>query len=91
MAVAILAIGGGWRSSYYFYTLTTLILFTIFLNRTGAWLAAAVFIGAALLKNPAGELPAVATFGATDWDLRLGAALYYLCAGLVLSYFDTML
>ncbi len=91
MAVAILAIGGGWRSSYFFYTLTTLILFTLFLNRTGVWLAAAVFIGAALLKNPAGELPAVATFGATNWDLRLGAALYYLCAGLVLGYFDTVL
>lgn len=91
MAIAILTIGGGWRSSYFFYTLTTLILFTLFLNRTGAGLAAAVFIGAALFENPARELPAVATFGATNWDLRLGAALYYLCAGLVLGYFDTVL
>ncbi len=90
-SVAILAIGGGWRNSYFFYTLTTLILFTIFLNRRGAWTAAAVFMIAALIKNPAGDLPAVETFAVTNRDMRLGAALFYLCAGLVFGYFDTLL
>lgn len=91
IAVAILSLGGGWRNSYFLYTLTTLMLFTIFLKRQGVWSAAVVFIGAALLKHPAGELPAVATFGVTNWDMRLGAALFYLCAGLILGYFDTLL
>lgn len=91
IAVAILSLGGGWRNSYFMYTLTTIILFTIFLKRQGSWSAAAVFIAAALLKHPGGRLPAVATFGATNWDMRLGAALFYLCAGLILGYFDTLL
>jgi signal transduction histidine kinase len=91
IAVTILSLGGGWRNSYFMYTLTTIILFTIFLKRQGAWSAAAMCIGAALLKEPGGELPAVATFGVTNWDMRLGAALFYLCAGLILGYFDTLL
>ncbi len=91
ISVAVLAIGGGWRNSYFFYTLTTLILFTIFLNRQGVWAASTVFMAAALLKDPAGELPAIETFAATNWDMRWGAALFYLCAALVLGYFDTLL
>lgn len=91
VSIAILTIGGGWRNSYFFYTLTTLILFTIFLNRRGVWAEAGAFMVAALIKNPAGDLPAVETFAVTNWDMRLGAALFYLCAGLILGYFDTLL
>lgn len=91
VSIALLAIGGGWRNSYFSYTLTTLILFTLFLNRRGVWAAAVAFVIAALLKDPNGDLPAVETFAVTNRDMRLGAALFYLCAGLILGYFDTLL
>lgn len=91
ISVALLAIGGGWRNSYFSYTLTTLILFTLFLHRRGVWAAAVAFVIAALLKDPTGDLPAVETFAVTNRDMRLGAALFYLCAGLILGYFDTLL
>lgn len=91
IAITILAIGGGWRNSYFVYTLTTLILFTIFLHRRGAWMAAGVLMIASLLKDPAGDLPTVETFAVDKWDLRVGAPLFYLCAALILGYFDTLL
>jgi len=91
ISVALLAIGGGWRNSYFFYTLTPLILFTIFLHYRGVWAAAVALAIATLLKNPAVDLPAVEIPAATHWDMQLGAALFYLCAALVLGYFDTLL
>ena len=91
ISVALLTVGCDWRNAYFVYTLTTPILFTIFLKRRGAWVATAVFIGVAFIKNPAGNLPAVEIFGLTDWDLRVGAALFYMATGLVLGYFDTLL
>lgn len=91
IAIAILAIGGGWRNSYFVYTLTTLILFTIFLHRRGTWVAAGVLMIASLLKDPAGDLPTVETFAVDRWDLRVGAPLFYLYAALILGYFDTLL
>jgi signal transduction histidine kinase len=91
ISVALLTGGCGWRNAYFVYTLTTPILFTIFLKRRGAWAAAAVFVGTALIKDPVGNLPVVEIFGLTHWDLRVGAALFYLATGLVLGYFDTLL
>lgn len=91
VSIALLAIGGGWRNSYFFYTLTTLILFTLFLKRRGVWMAAVAFMLATLLKDPAGDSLAVETFAVANDDMRLGAALFYLCAALVLGYFDTLL
>ena len=91
ISVALLTVGYGWHNAYFVYTLTTPMLFTIFLKRRGAGVATAVFIGVALIKNPAGNPPAVEIFGLTDGDLRVGAALFYLATGLVLGYFDTLL
>jgi len=91
VAMALLSIGGAWRSSYFVYTLTTLLLFTIFLKRHGVWAAATAFVIFALLRDPAHGLSPIAVFGQTDWDMRVGAALFYVTAGLILGYFDWLL
>lgn len=91
LAAGILQIGGGWRSSYFEYTLTTIMLFTIFGGRRGAWLSAAVLSAAGLFKDPSGGLPSVALFGVDNWDMRIGAALFYITAGLIFGYFSTLL
>jgi signal transduction histidine kinase len=90
VSFALLEIGGGWRNSYFVYTLSTLLLFTVFLKRPGVWSAAAVFFVFALIRDPTYGLSGIAVFGYTDWDMRAGAALFYVSAGLIFGYFDTL-
>lgn len=94
MAIGILQIGGGWRSSYFVYTLTTIMLFTLFGGKRGAYLSSLILAAASIAKDPAGGLPSLRTletFNTTNWDMRVGAALFYMAAGCILAYFSTLL
>lgn len=88
-SVGILCIGGGWRSSYFEYTLTTIIVFTILQHRRGAFVSSTVLALAAIVKNPLPVGDPVQIFDVTNWDMRLGAAMFYPTAGLILGYFST--
>jgi signal transduction histidine kinase len=88
-SVGILSIGGGWRSSYFEYTLTTVIIFTILLNRKGAIISSVVLALAALVKNPLPEGDPILIYNVSNLDMRIGAALFYPTAGLILGYFST--
>ncbi len=91
ISVGIIQIGGSWRSSYFGYTITTIILFTIFKRRIGSYISALVLIVASIIKDPAGGLSSTKIFFVSDWDMRLGAALIYTTAGVILGYFSTLL
>jgi signal transduction histidine kinase len=91
IAVGILQIGGGWRSSYFGYTLTSIMLFTIFGERRGSYTSSVILAVAAMIKDPSGELPSLEVFDVSTLDMRLGAVLFYIMAGLILGYFSTLL
>ena len=91
IAIGILQIGGGWRSSYFLYTLTTIMLFTIFDRRRKVYISSFILAVAAIIKDPAGELPSMEIFDVTNWDMRVGAALFYIAAGCILGYFSSLL
>ena len=91
IAIGILLIGGSWRSSYFGYTFSTIILFTIYKGRPGAYISAAALSLVALLKDPTGGLPSLQVFYVNDWDMRMGACLIYITAGLILGYFSALL
>jgi signal transduction histidine kinase len=86
-AVVVLQLGGGWRSSYYGYTLTTVVLFTIIDGRRGAAVSALTLAAASLLKNPALDSASLDVFFTDSWDVRLGAGEFYLIAGFTAGYF----
>lgn len=88
--VGVIFTGGGWRSSYFEYTLTTVIIFTILANRRGAYISCAALALAGICKNPLPQGDAVQIFEVTNWDMRLGASLFYMTAGLILGYFSTI-
>lgn len=91
ISVGIIQIGGSWRSSYFGYTITSMILFTIVQGRMGAYISAAVLIVAAVVKDPSGGLSSMEVFFVSDWDMRMGAALIYTTAGAILGYFSALL
>jgi signal transduction histidine kinase len=91
IAAGVIQIGGSWRSSYFGYTLTAIILFTIFKGRMGAYFSAIILTIAGIIKDPSGGLPSLEIFYIDDWDMRMGAALIYITAGLILGYFSTLL
>jgi signal transduction histidine kinase len=90
LTVGVIFTGGGWRSSYFEYTLTTVIIFTILAGRRGAYASCAVLALAGICKNPLPQGDAVQIFDVTNWDMRLGASLFYVTAGLILGYFSTI-
>ena len=90
MVLFVLQLGGGWRSSYFGYTLTTIVLFTIFDGRRGAAVSALALAAASLIKHPALESVSVEVFFSHSWDLRFGACEFYLVAGLTAGYFRTL-
>ncbi len=91
IGIAILQIGGAWRSSYFGYTFSTIIVFTVFGGKKGAYFSMTMLILTALIKDPTGRLPSLETFFTPNWDMRLGAASFYLVAGLILAYFHTLM
>lgn len=91
VSLGIIMIGGSWRSSYFGYTITTIILFTIIKGRIGAYIATAVLTIGAIVKDPSGGMSSLAVFFVDDWDMRMGAALIYITAGLILGYFSELL
>ncbi|HDH06017.1 MAG TPA: hypothetical protein ENH01_09970 [Nitrospirae bacterium] len=91
IAIAIIQIGGGWRSSYFGYTFSTIILFTIFKGKRWTYISTVALSVAALIKDPSGDLPSMKVFFVSNLDMRMGAALIYVTAGLILGYFSTLL
>lgn len=91
ISAAVISIGGSWRSSYFGYTLTTIILFTIFIGSRGAYVSALALSVAAVIKDPSGGLPAMKVFFVSDWDMRMGAALVYITTGVMVGYVRTLL
>jgi len=91
ISVGILQIGGSWRSSYFGYTITSMILLTIVHGRMGAYVSAAVLTIAAVVKDPSCGLPCMEVFFVNNWDMRMGAGLIYTTAGAILGYFSTLL
>jgi signal transduction histidine kinase len=91
VSVGIIQIGGSWRSSYFGYTITTIILFTLFKGRAGAYFSAFVLILGATVKDPSGGLSSQEVFFVSDWDMRMGAALIYTTTGVILGYFYSLL
>jgi signal transduction histidine kinase len=90
LAGGIIIIGGGWRSSYFEYTLTTIIVFTILQHRKGAYVSALILALVSVIKNPLPQGDPIAIFQVDNWDMRMGAALFYITAGLILGYFSTI-
>jgi signal transduction histidine kinase len=91
LTLGLLLIGGGWRSSYFGYTLTSIIIFTIFDGRRGAYISAAILSAGALIKDPAGGLPFAQEFDFSNWDMRIGAAAAYVLCALITGYFSILL
>jgi len=91
ISIGIIQIGGSWRSSYFGYTITSIILFTIFKGRIGAYISTCALTVAAIIKDPSGGLPSLEVFFVDNWDMRMGAALMYITTGLVLGYFSALL
>ncbi len=91
IAGGIVLIGGGWRSSYFEYTLTTIILFTIFFRTRGAFFSSCILALVAVMKDPTGGNPTLDVFDVSGWDMRLGAALFYISAGLILGYVSILI
>jgi len=91
ISVGIIQIGGSWRSSYFGYTITTIILFTLFKGRAGAYFSAFVLIIGATVKDPSGGMSSQEVFFVSDWDMRMGAALIYTTTGVILGYFYSLL
>jgi signal transduction histidine kinase len=91
ISVGIIQIGGSWRSSYFGYTITTIILFTLFKGRSGAYFSAFVLIIGATVKDPSGGMSSQEVFFVSDWDMRMGAALIYTTTGVILGYFYSLL
>lgn len=90
-AAWVLSLGGGWRSSYFEYTLTTVIIATIIARKKGCYLSSTVLSIVALFKNPIPSGDPIIAFQVGAWDMRMGASLFYVTAGLVLGYFNTLL
>ena len=91
IAFGIIQIGGGWRSSYFEYMLTTVMVFTIFGGRKWAYIASGLLAFASLVKDPSGGLPSLEIFDVGSIDMRLGAALFFITAGLIMGYFSVIL
>jgi signal transduction histidine kinase len=91
ISAGIISIGGSWRSSYFGYTITSIMLFTIFNGRKGAFISTFVLSAAAVIKDPSGGLPSMQVFFVSDWDMRMGGALIYITTGAILSYFRYLL
>jgi signal transduction histidine kinase len=91
ISMAILMIGGGWRSSYFVYTMTTIMLFAIFYNVRGAFVSAVLLAITAFIKDPSGGLPDIEVFHTTKLDMQLGASIAYIIMGLTLGYIRLLL
>ncbi|MBN1798731.1 MAG: hypothetical protein JW822_09140 [Spirochaetales bacterium] len=91
ISVGLMLIGAGWRNSYFGYTLTTIILFTIFLKIKGAWFSTIMLILVSLIKEPSAEGIDMLSFSVSNMDMRLGAASAYIVAGVIIGYFRYLL
>lgn len=86
-SIGLLLIGGGWRNSYFIYSFSTIIIFTLVINKKGAWISSILLIIASLIKEPSPEGTALISFNFSNMDMRMGAALAYVVAGIIIGYF----
>ncbi len=91
VSVGIMLIGAGWRNSYFGYTLTTIILFTIFLKIKGACVSTIMLICVSLIKEPSPQGVDLVSFNVSNMDMRLGAASAYIITGVIIGYFRYLL
>lgn len=93
ISVGLLLIGAGWRSSYFSYTFTTIIIFAIFGKIKGNAIATFILMIVSLLKNPyeGGDELAFIIFDTSTLDMRIGACNFYLIAGVIIGYFKFLL
>lgn len=91
ISLGILQLGGSWRSSYFAYTVTTIMICTTFEGKRGAYVSAGGLTLAGIIKDPSGGLASLDIFYISDWDMRVGAAFFYLGTGLIFGYFYTLL
>jgi signal transduction histidine kinase len=87
---AVLCVGCGWRSSYFGYTVTSIILGTLFDRTRGAWVSSSLMTAVALFVNPNSGY-SVVSFDIPTWDMRLGGAIFYVGAGAFCGYFSKVI
>jgi signal transduction histidine kinase len=78
-------VGGGWRNSYFGYTFTTIVLFAVIAGIRGAAISAGTLAAVALVRDPSGGVPSLQSFLTSSWDMRAGAAEFYVFAGAILA------
>lgn len=91
IAVSIIQLGGSWRSSYFAYTVSAIMLFTIFDGKRGAYISAGVLAVSAFIKDPSGGLPSFDIFFIDNRDMRVGGVLFYAGTGIIFGYFYVLL
>ncbi len=91
ISIGLMLIGAGWRNSYFGYTLTTIILFTIFTKSKGAWFSTIMLVLVSLIKEPSAAGEDMVSFSVSNMDMRLGAASAYIIAGIIIGYFRYLL
>ncbi len=90
-SIALLLIGGGWRNSYFVYSFSTIIIFTLVINIRGAWISSVILIVTSLVKDPSPEGTGIISLDFSDMDMRMGAVLAYIVAGIIIGYFRYLL
>jgi signal transduction histidine kinase len=91
ISIGLMLIGAGWRSSYLAYTFTTIIIFTLFLNLKGTWVSTLLLFLVSIVKDPSPGGEDLLAFSTSNLDMRLGAALAYIIAGVIIGYFRFLL
>ena len=83
----IICFGSGWRSTYLGYTISSIILCTIFDKARGAWVSCALLSTVDILVDPlSGYSPY--SFDLPTRDLRTGMVIFYMMSGALFGYFS---
>jgi signal transduction histidine kinase len=82
---AIICVGCGWRSTYFGYTISSIMLSTLFDRKRGAWISSALLTMVALFVDPRSCFKDF-RFDMPPWDMRIGAAIAYAGIGVFLGY-----
>lgn len=81
----IICLGSGWRSTYLGYTISSIILCTIFDKSRGAWVSCALLSIVDLLVDPLSGYSAY-SFDLPTRDLRTGMVIFYMMSGALFWY-----
>jgi len=83
----IICLGSGWRSTYLGYTISSIILCTIFDKSRGAWVSCILLSAVDLLVDPLSGYSAH-SFDLPTRDLRTGMVIFYIMSGALFGYFS---